>query len=73
MERIGNLLTKVHVSAHRRIPLARLNILPQGTLLQVKTAYRVKHVQMYHGMQAFTTIVALSTRSTAYHTPLLID
>ena len=70
---IGNLLAKVHVTTHGRIPLTGLYVLPKGALLKVQTSIRVKHVEMHHGVQSLATIVALASGGLADYTAFLVD
>jgi hypothetical protein len=54
------------------IPLARLDIFPLGALLQIELALGIEHMQVDNGMQQFRSVMALATRSRAYHPALLI-
>ena len=49
------------MTTYCRIPLAWLDILPQGTLLKVQTPLSIKYMKMHYGMKQFTTIVTLAT------------
>ena len=70
---IGNFLAVIHVTTYGRIPLAGLNILPQGSLLKVEAPLGVKHMQMYHGMQRLAAVVALASGGLADYAAFLVD
>ena len=72
-ECIGNALPVVDMSAYRRIPFARLDILPQRALLQVESSLGIKHMQVHYRVQQLAAIVTLPARSASYHTSLLIN
>ena len=63
------ILAVIHVAAYAGVPLARLNVLPLRTLLQIYLALRIKHMQMNHRVQQPRTVVTLATGSGAYDLP----
>lgn len=61
------------MTTYCRIPLAWLDILPQGALLKVQTPLRIKHMKMHNGMKQLTAIVTLATGGLAYNVTGLVD
>ena len=51
--------------AHGRIPPPGLDVLPKGTLLQVKLPARIEDVEVHHRVQQHRTAVALAARGPA--------
>ena len=65
-------LAQVHMSAHGRVPLTGLDVLPRRALLQIQVAAAVEHVQVHHGMQQLAAAVALAARGGSHDIPVLV-
>ena len=66
-------LTIVDMPAHTGIPLARLDILPLRTALQIDLATGIEHMEMDHRMEQTGTVMTLATGGRAHHRAILID
>ena len=63
----------VHVAAHSGVPLARLDKLVNGTLLQIDVAIGVEHVQMHHRVKQSAPRMTLLSGGFAYHISLFVN
>ena len=61
------------MSATGSIPFAWLNVLPFGTLLQVKLAMRVEEMQMHNGVQQLAAVVGFASCDASKNLSVFID
>ena len=73
LQRSRNILAPIDMPAYGRIPLARLYLFPQWTVLKIKTTTRIEQMQMDHRMQQSRTTVTLATRSTPHNITGLVN
>ena len=66
-------LAAVGMSAHSRVPLAGLDVLPVGTLLQVEFAGGIEHMEVYDRVQPESAAVAFAARGRTHLQPFVVD
>ena len=71
-ECVAGILTIINMSAHCRVPLAWLDVLPVGPTLQIHLAPGVKHMQVNHRMEQFAATMTLATGGRTHHCALFI-
>ncbi len=60
LKRHANVFAQIHMTSTRRIPFARLYVLPFRSSLQIEFALAVEHMEMNHRMQNLASAVRLS-------------
>ena len=65
--------TIVDMPAHTGVPLARLDLLPLRTALQVALATGIEHMEVVRRMEQTATVMTLATGGRAHHRAVLID
>lgn len=60
------------MAAYSSVPLAGLDVLPPGALLQIQFATAVEHMQVHHRMQQHRASVALAASSAAHNLPIFV-
>ena len=63
---------QVHVSSYGRVPSPRLDVFPLRTLLQVKFAPAVEHMQVHHRVKSFAAMLAFAACGGSDDVPLFI-
>ena len=66
-ERLLHVFTKIHMSANRGVPLARLDIFPVGPALQEMLSLAVEDMKMHYGMKQFAAIMTFTASGSVNH------